>query len=239
MEPVQDLGLGLAGEVHERVATHEKIDARDRRILDEIVASEDDRAADVLVEEIPVVDALEVLREELRRDVLHLRCAIGSVARLHQRVLVDVRGVDLHPPAERLDPEMLGQDHGERVGLLARRAAGAPDSDGAVGPAAGQDAREDLRRQVSPRLRITKEARDVDENGVEEQAELLGVRREVGLIRVVRLDADRLQALLDTAHEARPLVGGEIEAAGALQIVEQSLEPVVIRVHRPLRSSPG
>ena len=72
MEAIQHPGLGLAGEIHERVATHEKIDARDRRVLDEIVASEDDRSADVLVEEIPVVDPLEVFREELRRDVLHL-----------------------------------------------------------------------------------------------------------------------------------------------------------------------
>ena len=107
------------------------------------------------------------------------------MARLHQRVLVDVGGIDLHPPPERLDAELLGQDHGERVGLFARRAAGAPDSDGAVGSAAGQHVRDDLRLHVSPHFRIPKEARDVDENRVEQQAELLGMRREVGLIRLV------------------------------------------------------
>src|SRR5262249_2800463 len=148
-------------------------------------------------------------------------------------------GVDLHASAERLDTQVLGQDHGQRVRFLAGGAAGAPDADGAVRPAAGEYARNDLRRQVVPRLRVSKEAGDVDEDRVEEEAELLRMGLEVALIAVVRIHADGLLPLLDTTHQARPLVGGEIEAARALQVFEQRLEPRVIRAHRPLRSSPA
>ena len=239
MEAIQDPGLRLAGEVHERVPAHQEIDSRDRRVLDEVVPAEDDRATDVLVEEIPIVDALEVSRAQLRGDVLDLLGRVGRVARLDQRVLVDVGGIDLHPSTERLDAELLGQDHGEGVRLLPGGAAGAPDPDGAVRAPTGEDARDDLRRQELPGLGIPEEARDVDEDGVEQELELLGMRLEIAPVLLVRRAAHGLQALLDAAHEARGLVGAEVEAAGGLQVVEERLDALVIRAHRPLPSPPG
>src|SRR5262249_40897834 len=117
------------------------------------------------------------------------------------------------------------------------RTAGAPDPDGAVGSATCEDARDDLLDQEIPRLFVAEEAGDVDENGVEQKTELLGMRLEVGLIVVVRVDIHGLQALLDPTHETRALVGGEIETTAALEIVEERLEPLLIRANRPLQSS--
>src|SRR6266850_503416 len=77
VEAAEHLALGLAGEVHDGVPAHEEIDARDRRVLDEIVTAENDRAPEVLVEEIAVVDALEIPREKFRRNVLDLLRRVG------------------------------------------------------------------------------------------------------------------------------------------------------------------
>jgi hypothetical protein len=66
------------------------------------------------------------------------------VARLHERVVVDVRCVDLHAPAELLDAELLGEDDREGVGLLAGRATGGPRANRRVGPAARDDPRHDV-----------------------------------------------------------------------------------------------
>ena len=54
--------------------------------------------------------------------------------------------VDLDPLPERVGPQCLGQQHGQRVGLLAGRAARAPDPDRVVGTALGEQPRNDLGR---------------------------------------------------------------------------------------------
>ena len=61
----QDLGLRLGGEVHERVAAHEQVDARDRRVLHEVVAAEDHAAPQVLAEHVALVGPLEEALERI------------------------------------------------------------------------------------------------------------------------------------------------------------------------------
>ena len=50
---VEDAGLRLGVEVHQRVAAHEQVDPRDRGVLHEVVAPEDHRPAQVLAEDVP------------------------------------------------------------------------------------------------------------------------------------------------------------------------------------------
>ena len=47
---LDDHSLGLGVEVHQRVAADEQVEPGDRRVLDEVVAAEDHRAAQVLAE---------------------------------------------------------------------------------------------------------------------------------------------------------------------------------------------
>jgi hypothetical protein len=48
VEAGEDPRLRLGVEVHQRVAADQQVDARDRRVLDQVVPAEDHRAAQVL-----------------------------------------------------------------------------------------------------------------------------------------------------------------------------------------------
>src|SRR5262249_19047782 len=149
--------------------------------------------------------------------------------------LVDVGRVDLDALAKRLRTERVGEQHREAVRLFARGATGTPDADRSGAAATVEDARDDVGCEEFPGLRIAKEARDVDENRVEEQREFLRVRLEVVAIAQVFVDAGRLHALLHSPPQAGSLVRGEIEAAAAPQVLEQLFEllsvPLLARRH--------
>ena len=70
MEARQNPRLGLGVEVHQAVAADQQVHPGDRRVLDQVVAAEDHRAPQLLVEDVPIVLALEVLLQQRRRDVL-------------------------------------------------------------------------------------------------------------------------------------------------------------------------
>ena len=129
VEPAQDPRLRLRVEVHERVAADEQVDPGDRGVLHEVVAAEDHRTPQIAAERVALVGALEEALERLAGHVLDGPCRVRAVARGVERLLVDVRRVDLHAVQERRLAERLGEHHRDRVGLLARRAAGAPHAD--------------------------------------------------------------------------------------------------------------
>src|SRR5207302_4198916 len=67
-------------------------------------------------------------------------------------------------------------------------------------------------------------AGDVDQDGVEELGELVGVGFQVDLVLAQVLGVDRLHPLLDAAQEGGRLVAGEIEAPVLPEVFEQPLE---------------
>src|SRR5439155_1079550 len=69
-----------------------------------------------------------------------------------------------------------------------------------------------------------KEARDVDQHGVEQGGELLGMHLEVVEVVAEALQVERLYALGHTPRDARPLVAGEVESAGGAEMLEEHLE---------------
>src|SRR5207244_10504750 len=105
VESVENLPLRLEVEVDEGVAAREQVETRDRRIRDQVQASEDDRPAQLVAEDVAGRRALEVLLAENGGDGLEALGAAAPPAGLRERVLVDVGGEDLHPLAERLGAE--------------------------------------------------------------------------------------------------------------------------------------
>src|SRR5439155_13504404 len=71
---------------------------------------------------------------------------------------------------------------------------------------------------------IAEEARDVDQDRVEELRELVRMLVEIRLVVGIRLDPERLHALGETAGETRPLVAAVVEASSLPDVVEQLLE---------------
>ena len=81
VEPLEDAGLGLGVEVHQGVAAGQEVDPGDRRVLDQVVAAEDHRAAEVLVEGVSAVVHLEVLLQQRGGDAMDLPGPVGRQAR--------------------------------------------------------------------------------------------------------------------------------------------------------------
>ena len=155
VQPLDDLGLGVPVEVHHRIAAEEEIHPRDRRVAQEVVLAEDDRAADRAIQDRLAVVELEVLAPELLGDVVELARVAGT-ARLLERGLVPVGAVDLDPARVLVEAELLRQEHGDGERLLSGCAAGAPDPDRAPRPADGE-IRQDMSRQVVPGLAVAEE----------------------------------------------------------------------------------
>ena len=101
-ETVHHLGLSFGVHIHEGIAAGEQVDPGERRILNHVVAAEDDRATQFPVEDITVGRFIEVLLAKLRRDRIHVLGRIRRDSSLSQRVLVDVRPVHLHLTEEGL-----------------------------------------------------------------------------------------------------------------------------------------
>ena len=228
VEATEDFGLGFPGEVHEGIPAHEEMHAGDRRVLDEVVAAEDDGPAQVLVEDISIVDAIEVALEVLGRNVLHVLGGVARVARLGEGLVIDVGSVDFDAVAELIHPQVLHEDHGEGIRFLAGRTARTPHPDGAVRLGIGQDAGDDFGGHESPRLGVPEKVGDVDEDVVEEQTELFRMILQVALVLLVGGSAHDLQAFLDSPDEARPLVGGKVEAARLLEVLKKLLHPLAV-----------
>ena len=87
-----------------------------------------------------------------------------------------------------------------------------------------QQARHELLAHEIPDVRVTEETGDVNQNRIEKLREFVGMHLKV--IRVVGevREVHRFHALADAPLEAGALVWGEVEAAHALQILQQRFE---------------
>ena len=126
VETGQDPVLEVAGEIDEGVATDQQIDVRQRRILRDVVTSEDAPATEIAPEPVGLAFPAEVLLEEARRDVLEVIAAVQGVPGGVQRVLVHVGRVDLDVEVSGAVAEVLGQEDRGRKCLLAGRATHRP-----------------------------------------------------------------------------------------------------------------
>ena len=243
----QDAALGLGVEVDQGVAAHEEVHAGDRRVVGQVVAAEDDRASQVATERVAVPRPLEVPPPEIIGDRFELLDIVGRLPALGEGVVVHVGRVDLDPLAERLGPEALGPHHGQRERLLSGGAAAAPDPDGLAVALGGEDRRDDLSAERLPGLGIAEEGGDIDQDGVEELGELLGVDLQVVMVVGERAEVHLLGPLADPPQERGPLVPGEIYRSTLPEIVQQGLGALGLSVavtHRrsapdPSPGSPG
>src|SRR5438552_7077984 len=68
----EDAALRRRLEVHERIARDQQVDPRDRRVLQQVVATEDDGPPDVVAEEKPTVVLMEEALAKLGAQALEL-----------------------------------------------------------------------------------------------------------------------------------------------------------------------
>ena len=227
VEAPHDARLCLRVEVHQGIAAEQQVHAGDRRVLDQIVAPEDDRPPELTVERVQLAAvAIEVLLQEIGGHVRDLLLAVDRAARLGERLVVHVGGVDLHAIAKGVDPDRFGQHDGGTVGFLSRRAPRAPDADG--GAVFRQVLEHDCSQRL-PHLGIAEERRHVDQDRVEQRGELVGVDLQVVEIAIELVNLDRLHPLAHAAHQAGRLVGGEVEAAVLPEVLDDAFESGLLR----------
>ena len=124
----------------------------------------------------PARSSARATRPGPARPAWRRRCAWRAVVSASSSTSVRV---DLHALAERVDRRGVREDHARRVGLLSRRAAGAPHPEWLVLRLALDELRHDFLREEVPNGRVTEERRHVDQDRVEEERELLRVQLEM------------------------------------------------------------
>ena len=160
---------------------------------------------------------------------------VESGAGRGEGVLVDVGGIDLHIEFARVLTQLVCDQHRERVRLLARGAAGAPDAEALVrGRLFDQPGQHRLPHLV-PRLGVAEEARDVDQDDVEEGLVLVGVAVEVVDVGGEAGHVELRHPMADAAEERKLLVLAEVEVVFGVELLEQTLE---LRVRDVLGGAP-
>jgi hypothetical protein len=159
-EAREDLARLLEAEVDEDVAAEDHVPAARRRarggVVDEVVRGVLDVAAHAVVDRHQAGRAAQVAAER-GGDLLERRLRVDPLARARERLLDDVRGE--HVEVLVMRTERLLRHHGDRVGLLARRAARAPDRDGQARAPLGQEPRQHVALERGERARVAEEAR--------------------------------------------------------------------------------
>ena len=141
-------------------------------------------------------------------------------ARLVDGVLVQIGGVDLE--GNRIGGlgqlERFGEDHGERVGLFARRAARHPRPHHAAGGTGGDQRRQGEFRQLLPGRRVPEKSGHADQQFLEQDVQLLGVLLQIADVGFDLVHLMDTHAAFDAAVQRAPPIQGEIMAgAGAQQ----------------------
>ena len=212
-EPLLQIGI----QIDEQIAAHDHVDARERRILDQIVIGDAHHVADRLGEHEFVVLREEIAVEQFEGYVLDGALRIAGAPRLLQHGLVDVGGEDLHVRSRPRTRQLLRDQDRDAVGFLAAGAARCPDADLVARALGGKQRGNDLAPQEIERLRIAKEAGDVDEEVAEKKLRLVRLAAQLREIFLACHGSDHLHAALDAAKHGRALVLAEIVAESHAQ----------------------
>ncbi len=228
VKALEDPPLCFGIEIHDGVAANEQIQARDRGVLNQVVSAENNAAAQFRLEDVPFGRVREILLQIFLWNGLDLFLAVTAGAGFAESRFIHVRGVDLHALAESFVSKSLSERKGQRVGLFAGGTACAPDAHRRFRLL--KDARNDLLRQEVPGLGIPVEARDVDEDCVEQETIFFGMHLQVILIVRKSPDADLMHSFLNSAADTGPLIACKVKAARALEKLQQRLKlPVRLR----------
>ena len=127
MENVEHLRLRFSGQVDEQVPATDQVAAGEGRVSQEIVGGEEDLLPNLLPHPIAAVIAQEKFPKAFGRDIRLDHRWVKAIARIGDRLLVDVGGEHLDVRRSVEVSRVFAKQHRHRVRFLARRAAGHPD----------------------------------------------------------------------------------------------------------------
>jgi hypothetical protein len=128
VERLEHPGLGVRTQVDQQVPARHHVQPGERRIGQHVLDREDDAGAQVRSGAPSCLLANEEPGPARRRDAALYACGIGAVPRGGDRLGIHVGREDPQLDRAASGFDLLQEEHGERVGLFARVAAGNPDA---------------------------------------------------------------------------------------------------------------
>lgn len=137
---------------------------------------------------------------------------------------MEVAGEDLNARRIFVPRGLLEQEHGEGVGLLARRAPDAPHAHLVAAVLAREELRDDVLLELREDLRVAEEARHRHEEIVGERRKLFRLLAEKRQVCGEVVDLPQLHAACDPPQDGGALVAPEVAAGASAQKGEDRLE---------------
>ncbi len=220
MHVLQHPPLQYRIQIDQQVAAQHHVQLGKGRIARDVVPGEYAHVPQPLGHPVAVIERHEVLFQARSGNV---RCdALGVLAqpRDRQRRVAHVGGKDADGKLGTECRFGLQECDRQRIGLLARGASDDPDPyRGAATPACSQ-CRNDGGPQRLECRGLPKEPRNLNQDRLEERADLVGLLPQPLQVISELRHPDRFRAALDTSHQAGPLVVPEIHAGGVLKYLD-------------------
>ena len=128
MKRWHDLFLQTGFEIDQQVAATDEVDARERRVAQEILPGENDRLTQRLADAVATVLLDKESPQPFGRNLLHQRFCVKASTRLVQQGLVEVRRENLKGGRARGAFGVFSECHGQRIGFLAGGTTRHPDA---------------------------------------------------------------------------------------------------------------
>ena len=182
VEQGDDLLLRLLLEIDQEVPATDQVDAKERRVLQQVLRREDHPLPQFLPDQAAVVGPLEEATQPFIGNLALDRGGEQAAASDAEAVLAAVGREDLDVEAFLRRFRLLGDQHRDRVGLLAGRTGRNPHPDHVAALALAHQRHDDLVGQGLPGLRVAEEAGDGDRQVFDQRLELLRVAPQEFLI---------------------------------------------------------
>ena len=204
-------------EIDHQVTAGDEIESGERWVFHEIMLREQAHLSEILRHAVGPVFLNEVLRQALVGDVGCDRSGIDPGAGDLDRTFIDIGREDLDGTRAPGPPQPFLQEDRDRIGLLAGRAAGDPDTDRLRERRIGKQGFQGPFDQCLERLGVPKEACDADQQLTKEKLGLCRGRPELLDVDAGVIDLQHLHSPLDAAHERTALVLREVSPQPAMQ----------------------
>ena len=177
VEHREHLLLQTRFQVDQQVPTADEVDTRERRITDEILPRKDDYLAQRLVDPIAALLLDEKPPQAFGGHILRQALRVETLAGFVEQRVIQVGGEHVELPQTRRFLRRFHEGHGNRVRLLAGRAAEHPDAHRIVATLL-QELGKHFACKHHKGFRVAEEAGDADQHVGVERVELLGVTAE-------------------------------------------------------------
>ena len=204
-------------QVDHQVAATQQVQPGEGRVLDHVLHRKHHHLADILFHPEPGVILAEEAPQPLGREVLRNVGRIDPGARAGNRVVVQIRGVELDLELALRLVHVFAQQHGDGIGPLAAGATGHPGAKHIVFGLVLEQHRQHVNLECDEGLRVAKEPRHVDQQLLEQHHEFGGVLLQVAHIDLGVVNVVLRHAPLDAPANGALLVLREIVPRGRAQ----------------------